>query len=85
MHIGKGYHGSLDWRNDVVPVIHTDMAWAFQHYRDSEGEAIDRVFEGRVKRTDRKEKYWNTDWDEQLAEIAERIAGRYEIKVEFAY
>ncbi len=82
-HIGKGYHGSLDWRNDYVPVIHTDMAWAFQHYRDSEGDAINRVFAGRVARTDRGDIYWNTDHDDQLEEIAERMVSNHNI--EFAY
>ena len=78
-HLGKGYRGTLDHYNDVVPVIHTDMAYAYQRYGEEPG-IFDKVFQGRVTRTERGETYWNTDWDEALVMIAEKVVWDYILK-----
>jgi hypothetical protein len=76
-HIGKRYMGSLNWREDVVPVVHPDIAWALRNYADSKGASFDEVFEGREDRVKRGLTYHNFDWDGALKEIAETIVWRY--------
>src|SRR3989304_3508914 len=75
-HVGWGYQGTLDWENEVVFVIHTDTALAYRQYRDNRS-AFEEVFADREVATDRKEKYWNTDWDSTLTRIAHQCVSRY--------
>lgn len=76
-HVGKGYKGSLDWRNEVVYVVHPDIAWAFQHYNTLKREAFDKVFKGRDEIAGKGKTYWNTDWDKALKEIASTLIDKY--------
>ena len=78
-HIGRGWDGSLDWRNDLVPVVHPDMEWARRKYQGKEKKptSYDFVFEGRSERMANGETYWNTDFDWPLAEKAREVVQRY--------
>lgn len=78
-HIGDGYRGSLDWRNEVVPVIHPDIAWAKRNYKgkDSRPTTFDLVFEGRDQRTQQYLEFWNTDYDNYLYGIAQDVYFNY--------
>ena len=62
-HVGDGYKGSLDHHNDFVPVLHPDLAWGLRNYGKSGKKSLQQVFDGRVKRTDNAQPYWNTDFD----------------------
>jgi hypothetical protein len=76
-HVGRGYKGSLDHHNEYVEVIHTDMSWAFRQYAKLGRDAFNKVFEGRKFLSAKGDSYWNTDFDEALAEIAREIVTRY--------
>lgn len=77
-HIGNGYNGSLDWRNEVVPVYHPDNVWARKNYHGTEKPtSYDILFSGRHQRVIRGETYWNTDWTEHMLDIARIIVDRY--------
>lgn len=78
-HVGRGYKGSLDHHNEVVFVIHTDMAWAYQQYGKQGRKSFDLVFTGRDKRTENNppQIYWNPQWDEALTNIAEIACSKY--------
>lgn len=72
-HIGRGYMGSLDHHTDLVPVIHTDMSYAYRKYKD-DPKIFDKVFSGREKQSGI---YWNSDWDKALQAIADLVIARY--------
>jgi len=77
-HIGDGYKGSLDWHNDIVPVVHPDIAWAKRNYRGKEKPtSFDKVFEGRGQRVEQNLTYWNTDFDQHLLAIADEMYWLY--------
>lgn len=71
-HVGKGYSGSLDHYGDVVPVVHTDAAYAFRRYGQEKG-VFERVFEGRRNR----DVYWNSDFDVALQQICDLVMNHY--------
>lgn len=73
-HVGYGYKGSLDHHNDLVDVVHTDMAWAYRQYSKQGREAFNKVFAGREKFVT---EYHNTDWDIAMQATADRIVGSY--------
>lgn len=75
-HVGRGYGGSLDWHNSVVSVIHPDMVWALRRYK-KDPTSFDTVFAGRIQQTAKNQTYWNTDFDEALEDIAQRIVHKY--------
>lgn len=76
-HIGLGYGGALDWRNELVPVIHPDMEYARRNYRSMGKRSYEMVFAGRRTQTSKYDTYWNTDFDSMLQQIAEEWVGKY--------
>lgn len=78
-HVGKGYKGTLDHHNELVPVIHTDMAYGLRNYGRDGKEGLNKIFAGREKRTDSNppQKYWNDDWSIFLQNTCNEIVGRY--------
>ena len=71
-HVGNGYHGTLDWHDEVVPVYHPDNVFARRHYKGKDKPtSYDVLFQARHARVLQGEKYWNVDWTEHLLQIAE--------------
>ncbi len=76
-HIARGVRG-LDYLNEVVPAIHPDMEIARRGYTGKEHPtSYDFAFENRAKMMERREPYWNTDWDNALRDKAEETYYRY--------
>lgn len=75
-HIGTGYKDSLDWHEEVVPIIHPDIEWARRRY-DGTAKYYQQVFDGRDEVTQKGQTYWNTDWDSALEMIVDETVGRY--------
>ena len=70
-HIGNGYNGTLEWRDEVVPVYHPDNVFARRRYKGkTKPTSYDIVFKARHGRVEQGESYWNLDWTEHLLEIA---------------
>lgn len=70
-HTGSGYHGTLDWRDEVVPVFHPDNIWAKRHYKGKEKPtSYDILFDARKRQVELGATYWNFDWTEHLLDIA---------------
>ena len=74
----------LDLTADEVLVLEPVMRKVHHPYSDNPTEGIEilcyafeEVFADREVATDRKEKYWNTDWDSTLTRIAQQCVSRY--------
>lgn len=85
-HIGKYYRGELDYHNNMVPVVHPDTAWAYQHYHSSGKTSYSKMIARRNKILESDlesliyEEYWNTDWDAMMQEVADEMINLYIIQ-----
>lgn len=68
-HTGKMCDGTLADPNKKF-VIHPDMLRGFFEYRKGNKKAIQQVMERRKPLKEKKEVYWNTDHDAEMAETA---------------
>lgn len=75
-HVAYGYKGTLNHHEEVVPVIHPDMGWAYRNYSKREN-SFGEVFTGREEMTDKGEKYWNDDWSIILQQVAYEFVSKY--------